>query len=89
MRETYEQLQIVCTVTTGSWNGARRFQEFPRCLLVGAPNAFNVLIVQDYPNPADTTDVGYKELFRGIVTKLLDHGNLGDRIHQYLTSNVQ
>ena len=78
--ETVDRLEVVREATAGGWNAARRFRELKKCLGGDALESYKKLVANNYPDPADKTDVNYEELVRLIPTDLGDHPYPGNKI---------
>ena len=89
MRETLEKLEQLRAATAGGWNPARRFEELPNALKGDALAAYDEVVARDYPAPRDKTDFNYVELQRQIITTLSDHVWPGDKVHQFLSMNIE
>ena len=65
IRETFEKLDDVreaCQMAGTPWNGPRHFYELKHVLIDVARQNYDKIVAQDYPTPADKTDVNYEEL---------------------------
>ena len=86
--ETVDSLEVVRGATAGGWNAPKRFRELQECLRGDALESYKKLVRNNYPDPADKTNVNYEELVRLIPTNLGDRPYPGNKVRPYTMNKV-